>query len=60
MIKCKSCLCNCDPGDLINGVCDDCRGEARQKEEQSAKMRMMLHAEYEQMRLEDILKCTTT
>lgn len=25
MIKCRICGCNCDPGDLINLVCEDCR-----------------------------------
>ena len=55
MIKCKSCHCNCDPGDLINGICDDCREAERQKEKQNEEMSMMLHAEYEQIRLEEFL-----
>ena len=25
MIECRICGANCDPGDLRNGVCDDCR-----------------------------------
>lgn len=25
MIECRICGANCDPGDLVNMVCDDCR-----------------------------------
>lgn len=27
MERCRVCGCRCDPGDTINGVCDDCRME---------------------------------
>ena len=33
MSKCRTCGCLCDPGDLQNGVCDDCREEESRKEE---------------------------
>lgn len=33
MSKCRICGCLCDPGDLQNGVCDDCREEEERKEE---------------------------
>lgn len=50
MIRCEHCNCLCDPGDLIGGVCDDCREEELQKEEQKERMTKMFHAQYEQMK----------
>ena len=32
MIECRECGCNCDPGDLVNGLCDDCRESEEKKE----------------------------
>lgn len=32
MSNCRKCGCRCDSGDLIGGVCDDCREEERQME----------------------------
>lgn len=32
-LKCRKCGCNCDPGDLINGVCEDCREDESEEEE---------------------------
>ena len=39
MSICRICGCRCDPGDLVNGVCDDCRyeqikAEVRERERQ--------------------------
>lgn len=36
MIECRECGCNCDPGDLVNGVCEECR---EREEETLPKMR---------------------
>lgn len=32
MSTCKRCGCICDPGDIRNGICDDCREEERSLE----------------------------
>lgn len=31
MRRCDKCGCLCDPGDLVNGICDDCREEEQKK-----------------------------
>lgn len=33
MVRCKNCQCLCDPGDIIGGICDDCREDAIRQEE---------------------------
>lgn len=33
MSECRGCGCNCDPGDLRNGLCDDCRDLVEEKED---------------------------
>lgn len=30
MLECRKCGANCDPGDLVNLVCEDCREEEYQ------------------------------
>lgn len=54
MLTCRICHCNCDPSDLINGVCDDCR-EAEQKEtKRKRQVNIMLNAtSFKQMEMED-------
>ena len=32
MSTCKRCGCICDPGDIRNGICDDCREEEKSLE----------------------------
>lgn len=32
MQVCKRCGCLCDPGDLINSICDDCRTQEKEME----------------------------
>lgn len=50
MLRCRICDCICDPSDLQNGVCDDCR-ELEQREQ---VMDRLIRAEFKQLRLEDI------
>lgn len=52
MSNCRKCGCLCDPGDLINGVCDDCREADRRAESKNIEMYKMMHGEFEQMRME--------
>lgn len=58
MIECRICGCNCDPGDLKEGVCDDCRTEKTAKEEQQDRLSklnfMVRKGYYKQMRLEEM------
>lgn len=41
MSICRMCGCRCDPGDLQNGVCDDCREEKLQAEIREEERRQM-------------------
>lgn len=54
MLTCRICHCNCDKGDLINGVCDDCRQEEQKKQERNQELSRLLNTEFKQIRMEDI------
>lgn len=53
MLTCRICNCNCDPSDLINGVCDDCREQERREEEHNQQMQQLMKAEFRQMEMEE-------
>lgn len=55
MLTCRICHCNCDSGDLVNGVCDDCRQEERKEQERKQEMSRLLNADCRQLEMEDIL-----
>lgn len=55
MVRCERCKCLCDPGDLISGICDDCREEEQREQEQKQKMGRMLNGNSRQMELEEFL-----
>ena len=55
MIRCRICDCICDPGDLRNGVCDDCRYEEQKEKKQKQEKIRLANANFKQLRLEDIL-----
>lgn len=55
MIRCRICDCICDPGDLRNGVCDDCRREEQKEKERKQEKIRLANANFKQLRLEDIL-----
>lgn len=55
MSRCRRCGCRCDPGDLRNGVCDDCREADRRAENRNIEMYKMINGEFEQMELEDMI-----
>lgn len=55
MVRCDKCECLCDPGDLINGVCDDCREEEEQEQDRHQKIGWMLNASSRQMELQEFL-----
>lgn len=52
MLTCRICGCNCDPSDLINGVCDDCREAERREEQRKQEINRLMRAEYKQLKLE--------
>lgn len=53
MRRCDKCGCLCDPGDLLGGICDDCRTEEKKQEESREVMLRMMCGEVKQLRLED-------
>ena len=55
MIRCRICDCICDPGDLRNGVCDDCRYEEQKEKKRKQEKIRLANANFKQLRLEDIL-----
>mgnify|MGYP006922129538 CR=1 FL=1 len=55
MRRCDKCGCLCDPGDLVNGICDDCREAERKQEENQEMLLRMMRGEVKQLRLEDVL-----
>lgn len=55
MLRCRICDCICDPGDLRNGVCDDCRYEEQKEKERKQEKIRLANANFKQLRLEDIL-----
>ncbi len=51
METCRVCGCRCDPGDTINGVCDDCRMENEERAARIDYLAMMLNRPGKQMEL---------
>ena len=50
--KCSVCGANCDPGELVNGVCLECLEEQRIAIVTQNKVVSLLNAHWEQMKLE--------
>lgn len=53
--ECHICHGLYDPGDLRNGVCDDCREADKQAENKHTEMCRLLYEEFKQMELEDMI-----
>lgn len=53
MRRCEKCGCLCDPGDLRNGICDDCRSAEQKKGENQEMLLRMMRGDARQMTLED-------
>lgn len=51
MIKCRKCGCNCDPSDILGGVCDDCREEEKQRLIRAETVQKILNSPFYQMEL---------
>ncbi len=54
MLRCKMCNAICDPSDLVNGVCDDCREEMRVRQENREKVALMANSGGRQMTFDDL------
>lgn len=55
MLTCRICQCNFDPGDLRNGICDDCRYEQEIEQERKQKLNLLMRAESRQVEMEELL-----
>ena len=55
MLSCRICGGICDPGDLRDGVCDDCRYEQQREQTREQELRRLVKAEFRQIRLEDLI-----
>lgn len=51
MIKCRKCGGNCDPGDILGGICDDCREEERQRLIQAETVQRIMNSPFYQTKL---------
>ena len=54
MLSCRICDGICDPGDLRDGVCDDCRYEEQRKNERNQEIDRLSLAKFKQIRLEEL------
>ena len=55
MLTCDRCGCFCDPGDLINGICDDCREAERKEEQWKQETERLMRAKYKQLEMENMI-----
>lgn len=51
MRTCRKCGYTYDLGDLVNGVCEDCRNEEEEKERRSSVIFKMMNGKWNQMEL---------
>lgn len=51
MRNCRKCGYTNDLGDLVNGVCEDCRNDEEEREKRSSVISKMLNGKCEQMEL---------
>ena len=50
--KCSECYGNCDPGEIVNGVCLECMEKKRISIVSKNRAMKLLNAPFEQMKLE--------
>lgn len=55
MIVCERCGGNCDPGEIVQGICLECMEEQRMEIVRSSKITRLMSAPFYQMTLEDII-----
>lgn len=54
MMTCERCGAICDPADIRNFLCDDCREQIDRDLETRDKLERMLNMDYQQIRLENL------
>lgn len=56
--ECKICHGTCDPGELIGGVCCECKEEEQQRQIRTSAVAKMMNSQWYQMKLrvEEIYK----
>lgn len=55
--KCKVCRCTMDPGEGINGICDDCvAGETERQKRREQMERMVRAVDFIQIEMEELLR----
>lgn len=52
MIECSVCHGMCDPGEIVGGVCDECRDAQEQAENRSRDMARAINSPYEQITMD--------
>lgn len=52
MLLCRRCGCRCDPADIVNGICDDCREEQWRMELLAEEVGRAKSERFEQIRFE--------
>lgn len=52
MVECSVCHGMCDSGEIVGGVCDECRDAQEQDESRSREVARALNSSYEQIKLE--------
>lgn len=55
MYRCNVCGGNCDCGELVGGVCLECREEQNKKQLSSTQITNMMNSSFYQMNLEDFI-----
>lgn len=51
MVKCAICGCNCDPSDLVSGICDECREYQKKVSGRSGTKRLFVASNSGQMEI---------
>ncbi len=52
MVVCESCGGNCDSGELVQGICPECREEEGKRKERAALFGKLAESSFWQMELE--------
>lgn len=52
MVECSVCHGMCDPGEIVGGVCDECRDAQEQDEIRSREVARAMHSGYEQITMD--------
>lgn len=55
MLTCRICESNCDPGDLRDGICYDCRDKQEKDQKRKEKRERLLRSSWQQMEMEELI-----